>query len=228
MILRRAWERALRFGFYLLYNQMAWSYDAVSWAVSLGQWREWMAAGIPYLTRPDQKPGKALEIAHGPGHMLLALKKAGFDVVGMDLSPFMCRQARRRIQKAGFAIPQLRSDVMKTPFADDSFDHILSTFPAPFIIHPHSLSQLHRVLRPNGRLVIVPQARLSGGGLLQRFIGWLYAVTGQRPDPQLEDSESASASRLCRHISAIGFEATISHVKMKKSVITVVIARKLA
>ncbi|MGD8854953.1 MAG: hypothetical protein PVG33_01370, partial [Chloroflexota bacterium] len=37
-VLSSAWHNLLKLGFGLLYNQMAWSYDLVSWAVSRGQW----------------------------------------------------------------------------------------------------------------------------------------------------------------------------------------------
>jgi ubiquinone/menaquinone biosynthesis C-methylase UbiE len=47
---------------------------------------------------------------------------------------------------------------------------------------PETLQEVHRVLQPNGRLVIVPGGSLTGGGLIVRFIEWLYHITGQRKD----------------------------------------------
>ena len=93
--LGRSWYRLLRYGFHLFYNEMAWTYDAVSWLVSLGNWKEWGRAAVPYL-----KGERVLEIAHGPGHMLVELSRRGFDVYGVDLSPFMGRQARKNLSKA--------------------------------------------------------------------------------------------------------------------------------
>ena len=94
--MKALWWRLVRFGFRLLYQEMAWTYDLVSWAVSLGEWRAWQRAALPFVSGRH-----VLEIAHGPGHLLLALSTAGFTVSGLDLSPQMGRQARRRLRTAG-------------------------------------------------------------------------------------------------------------------------------
>ena len=60
--LGRAHYALLRIGFHLLYNELAWSYDLVSWAVSLGQWRTWGRASLRYLLGP-----RVLEVAFGTG-----------------------------------------------------------------------------------------------------------------------------------------------------------------
>ncbi|MCB9446672.1 MAG: class I SAM-dependent methyltransferase, partial [Ardenticatenaceae bacterium] len=47
------WKKLIRFGFRLLYNELAWTYDAVSWLVSLGDWRSWQQAALPFVLGPD-------------------------------------------------------------------------------------------------------------------------------------------------------------------------------
>ena len=39
--MQRLWWRFVRFGFRLLYNEFAWTYDFVAWVVSFGQWKAW-------------------------------------------------------------------------------------------------------------------------------------------------------------------------------------------
>ena len=63
-------NRILKTFFYLLYHRFAWAYDFVATAVSVGMWNEWVLSIIPYLEGP-----KVLELGHGPGHLLLTLKK---------------------------------------------------------------------------------------------------------------------------------------------------------
>ncbi|MER3543218.1 MAG: hypothetical protein C4311_01115 [Chloroflexota bacterium] len=63
----------LRSAFRLLYNELAWTYDWVSQAVSLGQWRSWQRASLARLRGP-----RVLEVAHGTGDLLLDLAEAGF------------------------------------------------------------------------------------------------------------------------------------------------------
>ncbi|MCZ7544410.1 MAG: hypothetical protein M5R40_13175 [Anaerolineae bacterium] len=46
MTLERLWWALVRFGFRLLYNELAFTYDLVSRVVSLGQWRAWQRAAF--------------------------------------------------------------------------------------------------------------------------------------------------------------------------------------
>jgi ubiquinone/menaquinone biosynthesis C-methylase UbiE len=61
-------RRAVKLGFHLLYHQFAFTYDAVAWFVSLGQWQAWGQAALKRVRGP-----RVLEIGHGPGHLLIAL-----------------------------------------------------------------------------------------------------------------------------------------------------------
>lgn len=221
-ILTRLWWSLVLFGFRLLYNELAWSYDAVSWLVSFGQWRDWQRAGLAYL-----KGGDILELGHGPGHMLLALRQAGNRVVGCDLSPYMGRMAQRRLQQAGVAVPLVRGRAEKLPFSTASFDTVLATFPAPFIADPQTIAALHRVLRPDGRLVIVPEARLTGRGMLSRLVEWLYAITGQRQGPDADALLSPVWSALAQRFGEGGFELQLARVELPRSIVTIVIASRL-
>src|SRR5690606_30869240 len=47
------WWRLVRFGFHLLYNQFAWTYDAVAFLVSAGEWHAWQRAAISALNLPS-------------------------------------------------------------------------------------------------------------------------------------------------------------------------------
>jgi ubiquinone/menaquinone biosynthesis C-methylase UbiE len=165
----------VRFFFRLLYNEFAWTYDLVAWAVSLGQWRAWGRTAIPYL-----RGGRVLELAHGPGHLLAAMAGRGLAPVGLDLSPSMGRLARRRLTKNGsLTVPLVHARAQALPFRASCFDSVVATFPAEFILAPDTLQETARVLAPGGRWVIVPGAILSGRDPLSRFIWWLYRITGQ-------------------------------------------------
>ena len=185
--MRRLWWGFLRFFFRLLYNECAWSYDAVAWAASLGHWQAWGRTTIPYLQ------GKAvLEIGHGPGHLLAAMKDAGLKPVGLDLSPQMGRLARSRLRRAGAAFPLVRARAQRLPFRDGCFDSTVATFPTEYILNPATWQEVARVLRSSdgsdatastppqgGRMVIAAWTRLTRRGLLPLVLAWLYRVTGQ-------------------------------------------------
>jgi ubiquinone/menaquinone biosynthesis C-methylase UbiE len=172
--MRRLWWAFVRLFFRLLYNEFAWTYDLVAWVVSLGQWRAWGRTAIPHL-----RGNRVLELAHGPGHLLVVMAGQGLAPVGLDLSPYMGRLARRRLGKGGLDVPQVRARAQALPFCDGCFDSAVATFPTEFILAPATLQEVARVLGTDGRLVIGAWARLSGRSIPARFIRWLYRITGQ-------------------------------------------------
>lgn len=171
-------SRLLRFGFRQLYTRFAWTYDAVAAVVSLGEWQVWGRAALRFIeesgTSPDRKSSiGVLEIAHGPGHLHLSLRQAGYRAVGIDLSPQMSRIAAQRLRRAGLSNSLARANVMRLPFPDAAFDALISTFPAEFIFAPQTLREAARVLVAGGRLVIVPSATPHEGNLLiQAATAW--------------------------------------------------------
>jgi ubiquinone/menaquinone biosynthesis C-methylase UbiE len=222
MMLKKLWFTLVRFGFRLLYYEFAWTYDIVSWLVSLGEWRRWQLAALPFVVGRD-----VLEIGHGPGHMLLALQNAQFEVVGLDLSPYMSGQALKRTQRT---VPLVRGVVQMLPFDTAVFDTVLSTFPTDYIIDSETLSEVNRVLRENGRLIIVPEGHLTGGGAINRFIEWLFTITGQRyPNNNSAQTEMPAVSIWQpyeqRFINA-GFTVQFEQIQLERSALTVVIAQK--
>ena len=213
----RIWKKLIRIGFRLLYFEMAWTYDVVSWIVSRGRWREWQRAALPFVTQGD-----VLELGHGPGHMLAALSAAGCRAVGLDISPFMGRLARSRS-----GAPLVRAEVQALPFASARFDTVLSTFPTEYIVSPDTLAAVHRVLKPGGRLVVVPEGHLTGEGMVNRLIDWLFRITGQR-HPYDDAAEKTALqdewASLRQLAAAVGFEVSVAQIRLTGSEVVVVTA----
>jgi ubiquinone/menaquinone biosynthesis C-methylase UbiE len=214
----RLWRAVVRFGFRLLYYELAWSYDLVAWLVSMGQWRAWGRAALPYVVGQ-----RVLEIGHGPGHLLRALHEAGYAAVGLDLSPQMGRLARKR---TGGAVPLLRGRVQELPLATAVFHTVLATFPTEYVVDPATLAEVKRVLGENGRFLIIPAAQLSGQGLPQRFIAWLYTITGQQANQPAEPSPDNHAvwQPYLDRFTAAGFRVDIQTIVLPKSRVTLLIA----
>ena len=193
----------LRVVFRLLYNEMAFTYDLVSWGVSLGQWRSWQRAALPYL-----RGRRVLEIAHGTGNMLLDLVALGFEPVGLDISRAMGQIARRKLGRRRFTLPLVRGQAQTLPFPNGSFPSILSTFPTEFIMQPAVIAEFHRVLQPGGTVVFVPTADITGLTLSDRFARWLFRVTGQSAGDWFAHFKTAYADA--------GFSARVERVRLPR------------
>lgn len=207
------WWRLVRFGFRLLYNELAFTYDLVSTIVSLGAWRCWQRAALKHLPAT----GRLLELAHGTGNLQLDLWANGFRPVGYDLSPYMGRIARRKLHRDNRAALLAQGRAQSLPFASGAFAAVVSTFPTNFIIDPRTLDEVYRVLEPDGLFVIVPNGILTGGGLVEHGLEWLYRVTGQREQPQF-DFEGLFAAH--------GFSAVVVQERCPRSLAQVIVARK--
>ena len=201
--------------FQALYHEAAWSYDAVAWGVSFGQWHDWGAAALPFLTGP-----RVLELGHGPGHLLAELTGCGYDVVGLDLSRQMGAQAQRRTPIARL----VRARAQAAPFAAGSFDNVLATFPTAYITSPETVTAIYHLLRPGGRLVVVPEARLGGRGPLRALVEWLYAITGQHG--AADENPAARLAFWTAALAGPGFDVRLQETRVGSSTVTVVIARR--
>jgi ubiquinone/menaquinone biosynthesis C-methylase UbiE len=181
---RSLWSWLLRTAFWLLYNPLAWTYDWVSCAVSLGQWRAWQRTALT-----EVRGERVLELAFGTGDLLLDLHAmSSVRPVGLDLSPHMVRITRRKLQRQGIRLPLVRGRAEQLPFADASIDTVLSTFPAPFVLARPTVEGMARVLKPHGRATIVAMATFRSQSVWSRTLEWLYRVTGQRgPLPDISE-----------------------------------------
>ncbi len=110
-----------------------------------------------------------LEIACGTGHVSELLAELGHEFVACDLTRPMLEQARERTTDKQGEAQFVLTDAYRLPFADDSFDLIVSTrflhlFP-PEGQQP-LLSEIRRVLRSGGYLIVDFDNRVSR---------WVYA-----------------------------------------------------
>jgi ubiquinone/menaquinone biosynthesis C-methylase UbiE len=195
-----------------LYTDLAWTYDVVAWVASVGQWGHWQAAGLERLP-----PGTILEIGHGPGHLLLLLASQGRCVIGLDLSRQMGRIASRRLRMADMPPALTRARTQAMPFPPASFDGLLSTFPSEYLLDPQTVREAFRVLRPGGRLVVIPAATITGGSLPDRLGAWLGRVTGQLAEPQNE---------WMKPFEEAGFHTSLERVQHRRGLVGRLLADK--
>lgn len=204
----------LRAFFYLLYHQMAWTYDWVAAAVSLGLWKSWVLAVLPYL-----RGTRILELGHGSGHLQKALWQSGTgsSVFGLDASSQMSRLAGRRLRSGGIYPNLVNGLAQWLPFKGGTFETVVATFPTEYIFNPTTMTEIYRVLSPGGQFVVLTSAALTGKRRSEQTAAWLFKVTGQ---------SSPWEKRLLDPLRRSGFQTRLEEIKLKTSILMVVLAEK--
>jgi ubiquinone/menaquinone biosynthesis C-methylase UbiE len=116
--------------------------------------------------------GKTLEVAVGTA-LNLSHYPENIELVGLDLSPEMLELAVMRSEDLGRRIELKEGDAQELPFPDATFDTVLCTFSLCNIPSvERSISEMKRVLRPGGRLILVDHIGSSVAPIywLQRLI----------------------------------------------------------
>ena len=113
--------------------------------------------GAVVLERIDLHPGlDLLDVGTGTGgNIAIPAALRGLKVVGLDLAPELFEHARRRAAEAGVDVEWVEGDAQDLPFADESFDRVVSTFGAMFAPdHERAAAELVRVCRGGGRVAM--------------------------------------------------------------------------
>jgi demethylmenaquinone methyltransferase/2-methoxy-6-polyprenyl-1,4-benzoquinol methylase len=189
----------------------------------------WLSGGIDFYWRKclvdlvrQKQSTNILDLATGSGDVLFALRK-GLDekvrLTGLDFCEPMLEQARLKRDKNQLVSENnqfLHGDCLQLPFEDQSFDLITISFGLRNLAdREKGLSEMLRVLRPGGRLIVLeftqpylwfrPFYYLYLKGLLPWVARWL---TGDR-DAYLylgsSISEFPNRAGLSREIQKAGF-----------------------
>ena len=92
-----------------------------------------------------------LDVATGTGNAAVAAAELGATVTGLDLTPELFDAGRRRAADGNLAIEWIEGDAEQLPFADGSFDRVVSVFGAMFAPdHRRTAEELVRVCRAGG------------------------------------------------------------------------------
>jgi ubiquinone/menaquinone biosynthesis C-methylase UbiE len=120
---------------------------------------------------------RVLDVAAGNGNASLAAARRWCSVVASDYVPALLERAGKRARADGLALELREADAEQLPFADASFDVVLSTFGVMFTAdHGRAASEMARVCRSGGR---IGMANWTPEG----FIGQLFKVIGAHVPP---------------------------------------------
>jgi len=120
---------------------------------------------------------KVLDVAAGNGNCSLAAARRWCEVTSTDYVPALLEDGKRRAAAERLPITFREADVEALPFADGSFDAVLSSFGVMFAPnHQRSASEMLRVVRSGG---VIALANWTPAG----FIGRLFGVIGRHVPP---------------------------------------------
>ena len=113
-----------------------------------------------------------LDVAAGSGNATLAAARRFASVTSTDYVPALLERARRRAQAEGFANVTFEvADAEALPYADASFDVVLSTFGVMFAPdHQRAAAELMRVCSPGGRIGLANWTPTGFLGQLLRLV----------------------------------------------------------
>lgn len=128
-----------------IFARIARRYDLINRILSFGREQAWRRAGVAHLP-----PGRVLDLGSGTGAADPVL--AGFDVVALDPVQPMLELSPIRDRVVGIG--------ERMPFEEASFDGVFSAYVFRNLTSiPETLAEVHRVLRPGGRAVVVDLSR---------------------------------------------------------------------
>jgi len=155
-----------------MFDSIAHSYDRLNHVLSLGIDRGWRQKAIRRL-QPFH-PQEMLDVATGTGDFALLAARMLLPkrLLGCDLSEGMMQVAREKVKQAKLekVIDFAKEDCTALTFAENSFDAITVAFGIRnFADLDKGLTEMHRVLRPNGKLVILELTAPEGFPMKQLF-----------------------------------------------------------
>lgn len=120
---------------------------------------------------------RVLDVAAGNGNATLAAARRWCDVISTDYVPALLERGKARAAANGFAITFQEADAEALPFADASFDAIVSTYGVMFTPdQDKAAAEMLRVCRPGGKIGL---ANWTPQGL----VGQMFKTIGRYVPP---------------------------------------------
>lgn len=168
-----------------MFDRIAKRYDLLNRLISFGldhRWRQKLLKNLGAITQDD----RVLDVATGTGDVAIAIAKAfpGSSVTGLDPSVGMLDIGKSKIAQSGLQthVELIAGDAQDMPFESDSFAASCISFGIRNVPdRVKGLSEMARVTRPGGKVVVLELSEPKGG-LLSPFakmhIHWVIPLLG--------------------------------------------------
>jgi demethylmenaquinone methyltransferase/2-methoxy-6-polyprenyl-1,4-benzoquinol methylase len=184
---------------YDVFQNISTNYDRANNRISLGLQNSWKKTLIEILKKNTPHGVPVLDVCCGTGDIALSLAKARRDlcVTGVDFSPAMLREARKK-GRGQKNVQFIQGNAMELPFEDESFAAVCISFGLRNTAdYEQVLREMRRVIRPGGFVycmdsfvpdspIVKPLYRiyfrylmplLGGGRKYRKEYMWLYEST---------------------------------------------------
>jgi demethylmenaquinone methyltransferase/2-methoxy-6-polyprenyl-1,4-benzoquinol methylase len=156
-----------------LFTTIAGRYDLITRVLSFGLDQRWKARLMELAAIEPRE--RVLDLACGTGDLAFRAAAAGARVVGLDLAPPMIALARRK--PAGARVGWTVGDMAALPVRASTMDVITTAYGLPNVPDlPQALAEIHRVLRPDGRLCALEFNRPEQPAVLAVYLAYLTTV----------------------------------------------------
>ena len=142
-----------------MFNAVAPKYDFLNRLLSVGCDRYWRKAAVSEFQSFGNKA--FLDVATGTADIPLEIGKRypkSTQIVGMDFSLSMLKLGNKKISnnKLSKSITLIPGSAENIPFKDQSFDGVITSFGVRnFTDAKQGLGEMHRILKPNGKIVVL-------------------------------------------------------------------------
>ena len=141
-----------------LFDNIAPDYDKLNHILSMNIDKGWRKKAVKELLDTNE-PLNILDVACGTGDFTIEIAQkapTGSKVTGIDLSEGMMKIGREKIKAAGVDAQMVQGDCEELPYADNTFHRISVGFGVRNFEHLEiGLQQMHRVITPGGKLVVL-------------------------------------------------------------------------
>jgi ubiquinone/menaquinone biosynthesis C-methylase UbiE len=128
------------------------------------------------LARDLPTNARVLEIAPGPGYLCIALAKLGpYKITGLDISQSFVQMAAESARREGVTARFIHGSASDIPLEDGLFDLIVCRAAFKNFTEPlKALNEMHRVLKPQGRAVIIDLRKDASWQEVEAYVDGLH------------------------------------------------------